>query len=212
MVDAGPNALICLGDSAQLSATGGLIYTWTSAAGLSNTGIANPKASPTTTTTYTVSTQVEVGNAIVNGDFNGGNTGFTSSYAYTPPPNTSEGQYWVSTNAKPGMVAAPCGDHTLGQWQYVAGKWCYYGQCFHLVPNRAGGAQYRLRFQHLAGFAYCRQSRAITVFYQRQFTGVRIHCIQHHMCVAAILHHLEFWNKYLRQYLYCEPEYNSECQ
>lgn len=115
VVDAGPNALICLGDSAQLSATGGLIYTWTSAAGLSNTGIANPKASPTTTTTYTVSTQVEVGNAIVNGDFNSGNTGFTSSYAYTPPPNTSEGQYWVSTNAQTwngGM--APCGDHTSG--------------------------------------------------------------------------------------------------
>jgi gliding motility-associated-like protein len=115
VIDAGANTAICLGDSAQLNASGGLIYNWTPTTGLSNPTVANPKASPLTTTTYTVSTQVEVGNAIVNGDFGAGNTGFTSSYAYTTPPNTSEGQYWVSNNAQVwngGM--APCGDHTTG--------------------------------------------------------------------------------------------------
>jgi gliding motility-associated-like protein len=54
---------------------------------------------------------------VTNGDFNLGNTGFTSSYTYTPPPNTTEGQYWVSTANQVstwngGMTSN--GDHTTG--------------------------------------------------------------------------------------------------
>lgn len=45
---------ICFGGSAQLNASGGTIYSWSPAAGLSNTAIANPVATPATTTTYTV--------------------------------------------------------------------------------------------------------------------------------------------------------------
>lgn len=114
-VDAGTNTAICKGESTSLNATGGLFYTWTPTTGLSNANIANPVASPLATTTYTVSSQVDVGNSIVNGDFSAGNTGFSSSYTYKTPPNTSEGQYWVSTNAQAwngGM--ASCGDHTSG--------------------------------------------------------------------------------------------------
>ncbi len=114
-IDAGNDVAICNGQNTQLNATGGLIYTWTPTTGLSNANIANPVATPTTTTTYTVSTQVPIGNLMQNGNFSAGNIGFSSSYAYTPPPNTSEGQYWVSTNAQTwngGM--ASCGDHTSG--------------------------------------------------------------------------------------------------
>lgn len=46
------DAVICPGTSVQLEATGAPSYSWTPAAGLSNTGIANPIASPTETTTY----------------------------------------------------------------------------------------------------------------------------------------------------------------
>lgn len=49
-----PNATICDGNSIQMNASGGLSYTWSPAGSLSNTGIANPVASPTTTTIYTV--------------------------------------------------------------------------------------------------------------------------------------------------------------
>lgn len=45
---------ICLGASAKLTASGGLRYFWTPATGLSNDTIANPVATPTVTTTYTV--------------------------------------------------------------------------------------------------------------------------------------------------------------
>ena len=49
-----PDVAMCPGGQVQLRATGGRSYTWTPAEGLSNPGIANPIASPTATTTYTV--------------------------------------------------------------------------------------------------------------------------------------------------------------
>ncbi len=53
--NAGTDAAICAGNNTVLSASGGTSYTWLPAAGLSSVSIASPVASPTTTTTYTVS-------------------------------------------------------------------------------------------------------------------------------------------------------------
>lgn len=52
--DVSPNSSVCSQKSAQLSASGGDTYTWSPAAGLNDPNIANPVASPATTTTYTV--------------------------------------------------------------------------------------------------------------------------------------------------------------
>jgi len=49
-----PNATICKSGSAQLNAGGGTTYNWKPVAGLNNPTIANPIASPTVSTTYTV--------------------------------------------------------------------------------------------------------------------------------------------------------------
>jgi gliding motility-associated-like protein len=54
IADAGINKTICPGDSTQLSASGGTVYKWSPATGLSNDTIFNPIAGPTVTTTYTV--------------------------------------------------------------------------------------------------------------------------------------------------------------
>jgi gliding motility-associated-like protein len=58
VLDPGTNQTICTGDSVKLggSPTGpaGSTYSWTPATGLSNATAANPMASPTVTTTYTV--------------------------------------------------------------------------------------------------------------------------------------------------------------
>ncbi len=48
------HAEVCLGDSVQLNAFGGVIYQWTPVSGLNNPNIPNPKVSPNVTTDYTV--------------------------------------------------------------------------------------------------------------------------------------------------------------
>jgi gliding motility-associated-like protein len=60
------NDTICFGDSIQLNATGGSQYSWFSVpnafgSGLSDTSIANPKASPPQTTTYIVTIKNDSG-------------------------------------------------------------------------------------------------------------------------------------------------------
>jgi len=52
--DAGINQAICIGNTTNLNASGGVAYLWSPATDLSNNQIANPIASPTVTTTYTV--------------------------------------------------------------------------------------------------------------------------------------------------------------
>ncbi len=49
-----PAQAICMGSSITLNASGGTKYTWSPPATLNNDSIANPVASPTVTTTYTV--------------------------------------------------------------------------------------------------------------------------------------------------------------
>jgi gliding motility-associated-like protein len=53
-VNAGADTKICEADSATLNATGSGVYKWTPTSGLSNPNIANPKASPASTTSYIV--------------------------------------------------------------------------------------------------------------------------------------------------------------
>ncbi len=56
-----PGDTLCMGSSKQLFAQGGYTYEWTPATGLSATNIANPLASPSTTTLYTVVGTDELG-------------------------------------------------------------------------------------------------------------------------------------------------------
>jgi len=142
-VDAGSDVAICQGQSTQLNASGALTYTWSPAPDLDNPYIANPNASPTVTTTYFVTSFAEGGgNLIVNGDFSTGNTGFTSAYSYQPPPNSAEGQYWISSNSQAwnGNMAS-CSDHTTGTGDFMmvngntaaaAQVWC---QTVNVIPG-----------------------------------------------------------------------------
>lgn len=52
--NAGNDVVICGGNSTTLSATGGVTYLWSPPTGLSSVNISNPDASPSLTTTYTV--------------------------------------------------------------------------------------------------------------------------------------------------------------
>ena len=52
--NAGPDNAICIGNSTNLNASGGIVYAWSPTSGLSASTIQNPVANPTTTTIYTV--------------------------------------------------------------------------------------------------------------------------------------------------------------
>lgn len=54
VADAGTNASISLGYSVQLNGNGGTSYAWAPSEGLNNAALQNPVASPTETTTYTL--------------------------------------------------------------------------------------------------------------------------------------------------------------
>ncbi|TNF30640.1 MAG: T9SS type B sorting domain-containing protein, partial [Bacteroidetes bacterium] len=95
---AGPDTTICIGESVQLTSSGGQTYQWSPAAGLSNTNVQNPIATPLTTTTYTVTVGQPTGNLVFNGDFSQGNVGFNSDYIYSNNL-IPEGRYSVVTSA-----------------------------------------------------------------------------------------------------------------
>ncbi|QHL87926.1 T9SS type A sorting domain-containing protein [Nibribacter ruber] len=64
--NAGPDKVICPGQGVQLTASGGVSYSWTPVTTLDNSTSATPIASPTVTTTYTV--QVTNANGCVRSD------------------------------------------------------------------------------------------------------------------------------------------------
>ena len=66
IADAGSNQAICNGSNIQLLATGGTTYLWSPGISLSDSIVANPIASPTTTTTYNVTVTSSCGSATAN--------------------------------------------------------------------------------------------------------------------------------------------------
>ncbi len=119
--DAGPDLFTC--DPAQMIQLQGSIngnysrFFWTPAAGLSNANILDPMVTHKNPGRYTFRLTAEGisnTNLVVNGDFEAGNTGFTSNYSYTNT-NVTEGEYYVSPfPALWNGGFSPCTDHTTG--------------------------------------------------------------------------------------------------
>ncbi|HNX06394.1 MAG TPA: gliding motility-associated C-terminal domain-containing protein [Bacteroidales bacterium] len=123
-INAGPDAAICIGQSITLQGTGGATYAWTPSTGLSDTTIANPVATPTVTTTYTVNgtstnnncpTSDEVTitvNPYPTSDFtvsspNCNDNTATVTYTGTASPNANYAWNFSSGNATPGAGQGP---------------------------------------------------------------------------------------------------------
>ena len=64
--NAGTDTSICVGDSIQLAASGGISYSWSPSTGLSDTSINNPIAYPSTTTTYIITVTDTIGCVVVD--------------------------------------------------------------------------------------------------------------------------------------------------
>ena len=115
----GPSSIdtlyVCQGDSVRLNGPNGYeIYNWNPTAGLNNSTIQNPTASPGQSTLYVVDVYSPSNELIVNGNFQQGNTGFNSEYQYTTFNNT-EGQYFIGVNPLSWNSAMTgCTDHSTG--------------------------------------------------------------------------------------------------
>lgn len=125
------------GDSIRLPAGTGLAgYSWSPVGQLDNPTVANPLAQPLTTTTYLLEAISSLGeNLIINGDFSGGNTGFSSQYDFAGPVINIQGVYSVSPDpsALNPVFFEGCPDHTgnMGNMLVVDGSpqpnekiWC----------------------------------------------------------------------------------------
>ncbi|MBK9270090.1 MAG: gliding motility-associated C-terminal domain-containing protein [Saprospiraceae bacterium] len=120
-VDAGPDLIICdLTQDIQLQGSVNGSYTslrWSPGTHLSNPDVLDPFLTTRVPGKYIYKLTAEgvsTNNLITNGNFEGGNSGFSSNYAYTFV-NTTEGEYFVTPNpaAWNGGFSA-CGDHTSG--------------------------------------------------------------------------------------------------
>jgi gliding motility-associated-like protein len=116
VLQASSDQTICLGETVQLNATGGgTQYRWDAHPSLSSTTIPNPSVTPTTTTTYTVRSKVRSGpNLVKNGNFEMGNSGFTSGYTNYISGDFHQGYYTVTSNSPTTFNGgfANCTDHT----------------------------------------------------------------------------------------------------
>jgi gliding motility-associated-like protein len=78
-----------------------LSFEWSSSSGYSNINNLSPLVPVAFTTTFTLSaTSVSSNNLLINGDFTGGNSGFTSDYTNNPatnPGGLAEGSYNINT-------------------------------------------------------------------------------------------------------------------
>jgi len=114
---------IFVGQTVALESHNLFEYTWLPETAFVNSHDSNQLVSPTETTTYHVTGRYIYGNIVVNGDFQSGNTGFTSGYSYyTTNSNTwgiigQEGTYTINTNSSNvhnNFGNYPCLDHTSG--------------------------------------------------------------------------------------------------
>lgn len=121
-----------------------LNFTWTPTNGMTGSNTLTPTVTVTQTTSYVLTATAPDfnNNQVVNGDFEGGNFGFSSDYDYSPGDLVPEGLYDVIDNPQsdhPGFAA--CGDHTsgAGNMMVVNGSgvanenvWC---ETVNVMPN-----------------------------------------------------------------------------
>jgi gliding motility-associated-like protein len=110
-----PDTTICAGSTKLLRSVQALSFCWTPSTFLDNPALQNPITSTPQDITYYLTSETTGQNIIVNGDFSSGNTGFTSSYQYSPSSGFNPGVYNVGSNIQAwhsGMQG--CVDHTTG--------------------------------------------------------------------------------------------------
>jgi hypothetical protein len=127
------NTTICQNNNTTLTVSGGNTYNWTASptdSSLTTPNLSSIVVSPTTTTTYTVSSTINSAtNLIYNGDFSLGNNGFATDYDYyallLSNPLGIQRAYGIVANSNSWFSAfSNCTDHTTstGKMMVVDGS------------------------------------------------------------------------------------------
>lgn len=106
------------GGSTTLWARNAAFFLWSPSTGLSDSIGSPVTATPLHTTTYTVRGYNPGAEYVVNGDFEDGNTGFTSDYIYSSNL-IPEGNYYVGSNPQNYHPAFHGSDHTSGTGMFM---------------------------------------------------------------------------------------------
>ncbi|WP_394767240.1 PKD domain-containing protein [Ferruginibacter sp.] len=114
-----PDTTICFGNTLQLKTQFDttLQFCWSPANFLNGTAFAQPTTSSQFNITYTLLAAANTSNLITNGNFNAGNTSFTTDYitSATSPAIAAAGNYLVAnTSSNAAALASSCHDHTSG--------------------------------------------------------------------------------------------------
>ena len=105
---------ICLGATKKLFTAPALSFCWSPTTALDDPLSPTPTTSTRASITYHFTAEIVGANLITNGDFNAGNSGFTSGYNFANP-NTTEGEYFTGTNPQSWNAGlSNCGDHSSG--------------------------------------------------------------------------------------------------
>ncbi|MBK7935831.1 MAG: gliding motility-associated C-terminal domain-containing protein [Lewinellaceae bacterium] len=147
-VDAGPDVYLCSPPTpTQLNGdiSGDYLnFFWSPTTGMTGANTLSPTVNVSTTTNYVLTARAAdySNNLIVNGDFESGNSDFTSDYVYNPGDLVPEGVYDVLANPQDDHPSfAPCDDHTSGSGNMMVvngagvpnqNVWC---QTMPVTPN-----------------------------------------------------------------------------
>ncbi|MGF2411356.1 MAG: gliding motility-associated C-terminal domain-containing protein [Ferruginibacter sp.] len=136
-----PDTTICLGATKQLRSQPALSFCWSPTTYLNNPLLPNPVTSATAPITYYFTAEIVGANVITNGNFNAGNTGFTSGYNYAAN-NTTEGEYFVGPSPQAWNASlSNCTDHTSGNGNMLlvngspAPNVVVWSQAVSVIPN-----------------------------------------------------------------------------
>jgi gliding motility-associated-like protein len=108
------DTIICSGDSINIRPVSAGDFCLSTTQGTVGNGFSGIFVKPVIQTTYTMQTLISSPNLVVNGNFENGNTSFTSDYQFASTRN-SDGQFGIVANAKQwysGLNCFNCGDHT----------------------------------------------------------------------------------------------------
>ncbi len=105
---------ICISKGLNIHTVPALDFCWSPATYLDNAALADPVATPPAAIKYYFTAKILGANLLANGNFSGGNTGFTSDYQYSIS-GLPASAYFVGANpATWDPIMSPCKDHTSG--------------------------------------------------------------------------------------------------